>query len=327
MADTLRLGLLITYLRNEEKLLLAAARNRGLDVTTVVERSLVLDLSTATAAEAGYDFDVVLDRCVAHLPASYSLQVFERWGIPTINSAATVLVCDDKIRCGLVLEAAGIPSPRTIAAFSVDAGLQACERLGYPAVVKPVTGSWGRLLAKVNGPDQARLIFEQKQELGSIHHGILCVQEFLRKPDRDIRAFVVGDQVIAASYRTSDHWITNTARGAVSKPCPVTPEIEAMAIGACRATGARWAGVDLVETDRGLLCIEVNSGGEFHGLMTTTDVDIADAIVGEAVKLAEASDRLPERREARIETKGRDAGPTEGDVARAGAGLVEAPAL
>ena len=287
MADTLRLGLLITYLRTEEKLLLAAARSRGLDVTTIVERSLVLDLSTPTAAEAGYDFDVVLDRCVAHLPAGYTLEVFERWGISTINSASTVLICDDKVRCGLVLEAAGVPSPRTIVAFSVDSGLQACERLGYPAVIKPVTGSWGRLLAKLNGPDQARLIMEQKLELGSIHHGIFCVQEFLHKPDRDIRAFVVGDRVIAASYRTSEHWITNTARGAVSKPCPVTPEIEAMAITACRAVGARWAGVDLVETDRGLLCIEVNSGGEFHGLMTTTDVDIADAIVGEAVFLAE----------------------------------------
>ena len=327
MSDAIRLGILITYLRTEEKLLLASARRRGLDVSTIVERSLVLDLSTPTAAEAGYDFDVVLDRCVAHLPAGYTLQVFERWGIPTINSATTTLICDDKVRCGLVLEAAGVPSPRTVAAFSVEAGLQACERLGYPAVVKPVTGSWGRLLAKVNGPDQARLIFEQKQELGSIHHGILCVQEFLQKPDRDIRAFVVGDRVIAASYRTSEHWITNTARGAVSKPCPVTPEIEAMAIGACRATGARWAGVDLVETDRGLLCIEVNSGGEFHGLMTTTDVDIADAIVGEAVKLAEASERLSERREARIEPKGREDRPTESDVARAGVGLAEAPAL
>ena len=300
MTANLRLGLLITYLRSEEKLLLAAARARGLDVTTMVERSLVLDLATPSAAEAGYDADVILDRCVAHLPAGYTLQVFERWGIPTINSAATVLVCDDKVRCGLVLEAAGVPSPRTIVAFSVESGLRACERLGYPAVIKPVTGSWGRLLAKVNGPDQARLIMEQKLELGSIHHGIFCVQEFLTKPDRDIRAFVVGDRVIAASYRTAEHWITNTARGAVSKPCPVTPEIEAMAIAACRAVGARWAGVDLVETDRGLLCIEVNSGGEFHGLMTTTDVDIAGAIVEEAVALARLRS---EERGARREDK------------------------
>jgi len=153
-------------------------------------------------------------------------------------------------------------------------------------VLKPVTGSWGRLLAKVNGPEQARLILEQKKELGSIHHAIFYVQEYIEKPGRDIRAFVVGDRVVAASYRMSAHWITNTARGGQSISCPVTPEIEEMALRACRAVGARWAGVDLMETDRGLVCIEVNSGGEFHGLMTTTDVDIADEIVREALAAA-----------------------------------------
>jgi [lysine-biosynthesis-protein LysW]--L-2-aminoadipate ligase len=171
-------------------------------------------------------------------------------------------------------------------AFSVESALEACERVGYPAVLKPVTGSWGRLLAKANGPDQARMILEQKKELGSIHHAIFYVQEYIDKPGRDIRAFVVGERVIAASYRTSEHWITNTARGGGSVSCPVTPEIEDMSLRACRAVGARWAGVDLIETDRGLLCIEVNSGGEFHGLMSTTDVDIADEIVREALSLA-----------------------------------------
>jgi [lysine-biosynthesis-protein LysW]---L-2-aminoadipate ligase len=138
----------------------------------------------------------------------------------------------------------------------------------------------------VNGPEQAKLILEQKKELGSIHHAIFYVQEFIEKPGRDIRAFVVGDRVVAASYRTSAHWITNTARGGHSVPCPVTPEIEEMALRACRAVGARWAGVDLMETDGGLVCIEVNSGGEFHGLMSTTDVDIADEIVREALAAA-----------------------------------------
>ena len=293
MTAHLNIGLLITYLRDEEKLLLAAARARGHSITSVVQRSLVLDLSTPTAGEAGYAFDVVLDRCVAHLPAGYALEVFERWGIPTINPSRTIHICDDKVRCSLVLEEAGVPTPRTVVAFSVESGLEACARLGYPAVIKPVSGSWGRLLAKVNGPDQARLILEQKLELGSIHHGIFYVQEYVEKPDRDIRAFVVGDRVIAASYRTASHWITNTARGATSLPCPVTPEIEAMALAACKAVGAHWAGVDLMETDRGLVCIEVNSGGEFHGLMTTTDVDIAGEIIEEAARVARGEASLP----------------------------------
>lgn len=281
--DLPHIGLLITYLREEEKLILKAARARGIEVTTMLERSLALDLSAKTAAEAGFDVDVVLDRCVAHLPAGYTLKTFDRWSIPTINPAQATTICDDKALCSIALERAGITTPRTLLAFSIESALEACERVGYPAVLKPVTGSWGRLLSKVNGPEQARVILEQKKALGSMHHGIFYVQEFLTKPGRDIRAFVVGDRVIAASYRTSEHWITNTARGAVSLSCPVTPEIEAAALGACKAVGARWAGVDLIEHDDGFSCVEVNTGGEFHGLMTTTDRDIAGEIIDEVL--------------------------------------------
>jgi [lysine-biosynthesis-protein LysW]--L-2-aminoadipate ligase len=283
---SVRFGLLITYLRDEEKLILNRARARSLDVTTMLERQLVLDINAPDGPSAGFTYDCVVDRCVAHLPANYTLKVFERWGIPTINAAETTAICDDKARCSLALEAFGVPTPKTYLAFSIESALEACERLGYPAVLKPVTGSWGRLLAKVNGPEQAKIILEQKKELGSIQHSIFYVQEYVEKPGRDIRAFVVGDRVVAASYRSSEHWITNTARGGNSVSCPITPEIEDMSLRACRAVGARWAGVDLMETDRGLVCIEVNSGGEFHGLMTTTDVDIADEIVLEALAAA-----------------------------------------
>src|SRR4030095_8853161 len=117
--------------------------------------------------------------------------------------------------------------------------------------------------------------------LGSFHHAIFYVQEYVEKPDRDIRAYVVGDEVLAASYRTSEHWVTNAARGATSLPCPVTPEIEDLALRACAAVCARLAGVDLFETPDGLQVVEVNSGGEFRGLLTTTDVDIAAEIVAE----------------------------------------------
>jgi [lysine-biosynthesis-protein LysW]--L-2-aminoadipate ligase len=209
-----------------------------------------------------------------------------RWGIPTLNNAAAVSICDDKARASMVLEAAGIPSPRTFVAYSVESALKACELLGYPAVLKPVTGSWGRLISKVNGPEQAKAIISQKSEHGSFHHDIYYLQEFIEKPGRDIRAYVVGGQIVAASYRTSEHWITNAARGAVSVPCPVTPEIEDLAIRACEAVGARLAGVDLIETDEGLKVIEINTGGEFKGLMTTTDRDIAGEIVEEAARVA-----------------------------------------
>ena len=202
-------------------------------------------------------------------------------------------MCDDKAKNSLALEAAGVPTPKTLLAFSIDAALAACEAVGYPAVVKPVTGSWGRLLAKVNGPAQARTILEQKQELGSIHHQIYYIQEYIQKPGRDIRAYVVGEDVLAASYRTADHWVTNAARGATSLPCPITPDIAELALAACRAVGARLAGVDLIETADRLKIVEVNSGGEFRGLMTTTDVDIAGAIVTEALRVARNGVQTP----------------------------------
>jgi [lysine-biosynthesis-protein LysW]--L-2-aminoadipate ligase len=288
-----RLGVLVSHLRQEEKLILANARQRGIAVTPLFDRDLVLDFSADRAAGSGIDIDVLLDRCVAHSRAGYILRTLERWGIPTLNSAHTVELCDDKAKNSLALEAAGVPTPKTLLAFSIESALVACEAVGYPAVVKPVTGSWGRLLAKVNGPAQARTILEQKQELGSFHHQIYYIQEYIQKPGRDIRAYVVGEDVLAASYRTADHWVTNAARGATSLPCPITPDIVDLALAACRAVGARLAGVDLIETADGLKIVEVNSGGEFRGLMTTTDVDIAGAIVSEALRVARDGVQTP----------------------------------
>jgi len=283
----LRLGVLVSHLRTEEKLILAAARARGIEVMPLFDRELVLDLSAPSAEAAGLAVDVVLDRSVAHSRAGYTLRTLERWGVPTLNTASAVHLCDDKAENTLALEVAGVPTPRTLLAYSIEAAIRACETVGYPAVLKPVTGSWGRLLAKVNGPEQARAVLAQKQELGSFHHAIFYVQEYVPKPDRDIRAYVVGDRVLAASYRTAKHWVTNAARGAVSVPCPITPDIEEMALRACAAVGACLAGVDLIETDAGLKIVEVNTGGEFRCLLTTTEVDIAAEIVAEAIRTAE----------------------------------------
>jgi [lysine-biosynthesis-protein LysW]--L-2-aminoadipate ligase len=285
----IRLGVLVSHLREEEKLILAAARNRGMEVIPLFDRELVLDLSARSAEAAGLNVDVVLDRSVVHSRAEYTLRIIERWGVPTLNHSAATTTCDDKAACSLALEAAGIATPRTLLAFSVESALKACDMIGYPVVLKPVTGSWGRLLAKANGPEQARAILDQKAELGGFHHHVYYVQEFIPKPDRDIRAYVVGDRVLAASYRTSQHWITNAARGAVSVKCEITPEIEGIALRACEAVGARLAGVDIVETKDGLKIVEVNTGGEFKGLMSTTDIDIAAEIVNETVHIAESA--------------------------------------
>jgi [lysine-biosynthesis-protein LysW]--L-2-aminoadipate ligase len=154
--------------------------------------------------------------------------------------------------------------------------------------MKPAVGSWGRLLAKVNDRDAAEALLEHKVTLGSFHHGAFYIQEFVRKPGRDIRTFVVGDQTICAIYRDSPHWITNTARGASASNCPVSDELHALSQAAARAVGGGVVAIDLFESDRGLLVNEVNYTMEFRNSIDTTGVDIPSRIVDYVLAVGEA---------------------------------------
>ncbi|MGN6811745.1 MAG: lysine biosynthesis protein LysX, partial [Thermomicrobiales bacterium] len=232
------------------------------------------------------EVDLVLDRSLVHSRAEYTLRLLQHWGIPTVNSFETTMLCDNKVHTSMAFVEHGVPSLRTLIAYTPESALAAIEDLGYPVVLKPNTGSWGRLLAKVNNRAAAEAVLEHKAVLGSFHHSIFYIQEYVEKPGRDIRAFIVGDRVVAASYRNAEHWITNTARGATSTHAPVTPEMEALALRAARAVGGEIMGVDLVETAEGLKVIEINVGAEFHGLRETTDTDIAAEIVDYLVKKA-----------------------------------------
>ncbi|MEZ4570776.1 MAG: lysine biosynthesis protein LysX [Thermomicrobiales bacterium] len=274
--------MLVSHLREEEKMILSAARSRGITVEVLQDRRLMLDLTAPNPPAV----DVVLDRCIAHTRGSYALRAFERWGIPTINTSSAAAICDDKVEMTAALSAEGVPTLKTVIAFSVDGALEVAGQLGYPVILKPVGGSWGRLLAKANSEESLKTILGQKQQFGSHHHSVFYLQEYIEKPGRDIRVLVVGDEVIAASYRNAEHWITNVARGAKSERCEITPEIAEISIAAVRAVGATLAGIDLVETDEGLKVIEVNSGVEFKGLRTTTDLSIPDVILDHAVSAA-----------------------------------------
>jgi [lysine-biosynthesis-protein LysW]--L-2-aminoadipate ligase len=161
------------------------------------------------------------------------------------------------------------------------------ERLGYPCVVKPATGSWGRLLAKVNDREAAEAVLEHKQVLGSYHHSIFYIQEYIEKQGRDIRSFVVGDECIAAIYRNSGHWITNTARGGVASNCPVTPELGDISLAAAQAVGGGVVAVDLFETDDGLTVNEVNYTMEFKNSIDVTGVNIPAKVVEYALEVGE----------------------------------------
>jgi [lysine-biosynthesis-protein LysW]--L-2-aminoadipate ligase len=270
----MKIGVLCSRIRVEEKLLFEAFEHRRLQFDRIDDREVVFDLQ-----QPSLPYDVVLERCLHHSRALYSLKVLNDWGVPTVNRYEVALTCGDKINTSTALAAAEVPSPRTLVAFTPESALRAIETLGYPVVLKPAIGSWGRLLAKISDRDAAEALLEHKETLGSYQHAIFYIQEYVAKPARDIRSFVVGDETIGAIYRESDHWITNTARGGRARNCPVTPEIDQLSRAAARAVGGGVLAIDILEHADGLLVSEVNYTMEFRNSIETTGVDIPGRIV------------------------------------------------
>ncbi|MEM7259858.1 MAG: lysine biosynthesis protein LysX, partial [Pseudomonadota bacterium] len=231
----------------------------------------------------------LLERSINHSRALHALRLFESAGVTCVNSYDVASVCGDKMLTTAALCEHRVAQPESRVAFTEASAIDAIEALGYPVVLKPAVGSWGRLLSKVNDRDAAETILEHKTILGSYHHSIFYIQQYVEKADRDIRTFVVGDECIAAIYRTSKHWITNTARGAVATKCEVTDDIAEISLAAAKACGGGVVAVDLFETPDGLLVNEVNYTMEFKNSVDTTGVDIPGAIVGYAVQQAGAT--------------------------------------
>lgn len=256
-------------LREEERLLLTAFEALGAAVEVVYAPHLTFDFAALEQRPR-----VVLQRCVSQSRGLALTRCFEATGAKVVNDAAVSQLCADKLATSAALARAGVPTPRTAVALGRDKALELCESFGYPLVIKPLVGSWGRLLAKVEGRAAAEAILEHKEVLGGAAHQVHYLQEFVRKPGRDLRAFVIGDAVIGAIYRSSEHWITNTARGAVATACPLHPELVELSLAAARAVGGGMLAVDLLESERGLLVTEVNHTMEFRNSIATTGVNI-----------------------------------------------------
>lgn len=278
----MKVGLLCSILRKEEKLLLEEFRRRGVAPEIVDDRELVFRLDARHL-----DFDVVLERSVNHSRALYSLKVLNDWEIRTINTYPVAEICGNKFLTTSALLRNRIPTPRTVMAFTPKSALKAIEELGYPVVLKPAVGSWGRLLSKINDREAAEAVLEHKDVLGSYQHSVFYIQEYVPKSGRDIRSFVVGDETICAIYRYASHWITNTARGGRAENCPVTPEIDRLSQAAARAVGGGVLAVDLFESESGFQVNEVNYTMEFRNSIHTTGVDIPARIVDYVLKVAD----------------------------------------
>lgn len=280
----MKIGILVSRIRVEEKWLLAALENRGVPYERIDDGQAQFKLDDPSA---WVQYDAILERSLSFARGLYATTMLNSWGIPTVNSSHVAQVCGDKLATSAVLTQAGIPQPRLRVAFTAEAALEAIEELGYPVVLKPVVGSWGRLLSKINDRDAAEAILEHKETLGSYQHSVFYIQEFIEKPGRDIRAMVVGDETICAIYRSSQHWITNTAKGGLGEVCPVTPELNELCVAAAQAVGGGVLAVDVLEdTQRGYLVNEVNHTMEFHTLAPTTGVDIPGVIVDYTIKVA-----------------------------------------
>ncbi|HUY25561.1 MAG TPA: lysine biosynthesis protein LysX [Candidatus Saccharimonadales bacterium] len=289
----LRIGMVCSRVRVEEKLLLEAfARYANVEVIRVDDDQFQAPLAglgqLSEAVVTLRSCHAVLMRCLSHVRQVTIARVLEAWGIVTVNRSAVLETCGDKLQTTLALAAAGVPTPAARVAFTVQAGLEAVDALGYPCVVKPVTGSWGRLVARLNDRDAAEAVLEHKDILGGALHRVVYLQAHVDKPGRDLRAFVIGDRTVAAIGRRSAHWVTNTARGAVAERVKVTPQLDDICRCASAAVGGGALAVDLLEGRDALLVNEVNATMEFRNSVGPTGVDIPALLAEHVLDLAAA---------------------------------------
>lgn len=275
------LALLHSTVRKEEKLLIDAARKQGVRVKMIDIRKLRLDRETFQV-----DFDGALERSVSTVKGMYVTAFLESLGIPVVNTLEVAQTCEDKFLSSLRLERACVLTPRFAVAFDRDSALRAVQEMGgFPVVLKPPKGSWGRLLAKVNDRDSLDALCEHKEILGTPPHKAFYIQEFIQKPGRDIRAFTADGEILCAIYRDSSHWITNTARGAVSRNCPVTQELRDLCSRTSAAVGNGLLAIDIFEAKGGLMVNEINHTMEFRNSEEPTGVSISGAVVDYCMRM------------------------------------------
>lgn len=279
----MRIGLLHSLIRKDEKFLIDEFKAvKGVELQMIDDREITFNLG-----KDKFDLDVVVERCINHSRALHGLRLFESAGIKCVNNYNVATICGDKLLTSCALAEKNVPQPEVRVAFTEESALKAIEEMGYPVVLKPAVGSWGRLLSKVNDRDAAEAILEHKTVLGSYHHSIFYIQKYVEKKGKDIRSFVIGDKCIAAIYRTSPHWITNTARGGVATNCVVTDELNEISVNAAKAVGGGIVAIDVFESAQGLMVNEVNYTMEYKNSITTTGVNIPQKMVEYVLQVAE----------------------------------------
>jgi [lysine-biosynthesis-protein LysW]--L-2-aminoadipate ligase len=284
METEMKVGILYSRIRKDEKLLLSELRERDHDVAKIDVRKQRFGLSEPPEDFEGVD--ILVDRCLATSRSLYATEFADAYDIPVVNSSDTADVCADKVKNSIALERASVPTPTTEVAFTKDSAMEIIEDFGYPCVIKPVIGSWGRLMAKLDSESAAEAVLEHKEVLGHYEHKVFYIQEFVEKPGRDIRVLAADGDPVAAMVRSSDHWLTNAAKGADTAEFELDDEARRLVAEASDAVGGGLLGVDLMETGMdenseptGYTVHEVNHNVEFKALNGVTDVDVPARVV------------------------------------------------
>ena len=272
--------ILYDTIRWEEKALLEAGIKNNINIQMVDCKKVALDLEKKPE-----DYGIVIQRCVSYYRNLHSTAALEGLGVKVINCLNTGIFAGNKLFTHMLLKKSGVPTPNATVAFSKEAALEALDKQGYPRVIKPTVGSWGRLISKLNDRDSAEGIIESRENMYPIYQ-IHYLEEFVKRPPRDIRAIMVGDKIVAAIYRTSGNgnWKTNMALGGIAQECKVTPEMEEMCIKAKNAVQGDIVGVDLMESDdKGLVVHEVNNTTEYKNTVRVCGVDIPSLMLNYAL--------------------------------------------
>ncbi|VVC01078.1 Alpha-aminoadipate--LysW ligase LysX [uncultured archaeon] len=281
----MELGISYTIISPENRMLLEAAEKMGVKFARMADDESVLKLNEKPQAE----LDVLLQRSVSYSRGLCLAYYWEKHGCQVINSYNAAKICGDKYLCSLELASAGVPTPKTNVCFSPQAAMDAADDIGFPIVMKPIMGSWARMVSRLNDADSLGMALDCKEEMGNPWQKIYYLQEHVDKPGRDIRAFVIGESVVAAIYRNSTSesgWVTNASKGAYSTPCPITQELAEICLKASGIAGEGVYGVDLMESENGLLVHEINHTAEFRSCAAATGIDIAGQIVEYAISRA-----------------------------------------
>ena len=279
----MNIGIILSRIRTDEKRLIAAAKTRGLGVVPIYNTSVHFDLE-----HPNLEIDILLDRCADHHRAVYALKIAEDWGIPTLNTYGVAEAYGNRLLAEMALREHRVQTPAVRVAFTPESALEAMEEIGYPVVLKPVEGPSGQLISRIQDKFFAQTVLEHKKVLGTYHHSIFFIQKCIEAPGHDVRAYVVGDQTVAAISVLTNHWVTSIKDGGFIDAYPVSDELNEIAVQAVGAVGGGVLAVDLVRTRDRWQVIDLSPPTGLNEVEKVTGVNIAEHIIDYAISLVKA---------------------------------------